>query len=78
MFEFLIGLLTFILVSGVVFGLIAVVDIVKSNRPVGERICNACGHERGWHISYHPTEFPFTLGCQHGNCGCPAGRRSIK
>ena len=63
----------------------AVLDYVYLGRgrtPRGERLCAACGHERGWHRTYWPTRLDFTRGCAHPapirECHCPAGRRSIR
>ena len=57
----------------------------RGRTPRGERLCVACGHERGWHRTYRPTRSGVLDGCSHlvsGStileCGCPAGRRSIR
>lgn len=58
---------------------------VRTPRTTGERLCVACGHERGWHRTYWPTRSGDLDGCSHlvlgstiQECGCPAGRRSIR
>ena len=67
----------------------AVLDYVYLGRgrtPRGERLCAACGHERGWHTNYWPMRWGIIYGCSHParpgsafrDCGCPAGRRSIR
>jgi len=62
------------------FALVAFLASLITRPSRRARICVACGHERGWHLTYLP--LPSTsggsLGCAKDGCGCPAGRRSIR
>lgn len=75
------------LIAGVFLGAGAqALALGSSPRPPRKpRVCNACGHDRGWHPTYWPTNFPILYGCKHNEgrmsydeCRCPAGRRSIR